>query len=313
LESFPTRLDQAGIRKWRDLSPAQQAELESVLHPDIVKEFRQTGSLNHPLVEADYLFVEADGKIRLGLPRRVDNFADAVYKGRVFRKKPTETPPPDDTMPTRPAAAPEDSGVRSKSGADTETGRNFSNFSPQEQAARAVRDLEYVYDFLNDLRAQNGYRHAPPTSPVKVRGSKLYVSDLSGEKARLQSEGIEFEVGTASEAAALLNHIAKNAGDLGQLSIPLKVVRRNGPNEIILETPSGRPIFVRVFDAPARAFMDSVSSGPDKQIVRTEVNEQGVVRFTVRYDLGAGFSSEAEFVYDPKVGGGQTYAPGSLP
>jgi hypothetical protein len=257
LESFQksNRLDMAGKLHWSQLTSSEQAELTAALHPDIIKEFRQTG-LNHPLMEAEYLFLGDGGRIRIGLPRRVDNFAKAVYGGQVFRNKTSRAPSPDgapsgDTMPTRPAASPEESGVRSNPDPETKVG-DFSNFSPQEQAAKAVRDLEYVYDFLNGLRAQNDFRYAPPTSPVKVRGSTRYVSDLSGDTAVLRNEGIEFQVDNARDAAKLINHIAKNAGDIGQLSIPLKFVRRNGPFEAILETPSGRPVFVRAFSPETR-------------------------------------------------------------
>lgn len=105
-------------------------------------------------------------------------------------------------------------------------------FPQQAEAALAVEAINLHYNILDGLRRKNGL--GDPTSPVPILEGR--VSD--------SGEGVTFVVKGVKEAQQFLDHIEAHVDDLGYRTISLKV-RSRTPHELILETPSGRPISVK--------------------------------------------------------------------
>lgn len=118
-----------------------------------------------------------------------------------------------------------------RSGRDGKTA-DVEPFPQQEQAKLAVASIDLQYNTLDGLRRRNGLGES--VSPVAVLESRVSES----------GEAVEFVVKTPQESETLLDHIQANVDTLTYGALPLKV-RSRTENELILDTPSGRPISVK--------------------------------------------------------------------
>lgn len=240
LETFATRLDQKGIYKWDSLSPAQQEQLGSELHPDIVGALRKGTTLNHGrLIEADYLFVGTDGQIRMGLPRRLSDFAEAVYEGRIFQDvKNAQSVRDRADHSTVVGRAP-------RPGMGEIRGERSEPLTTDEATALAVDHL-YLQIFTHDQVVRlNGLEK--PKSPVEILEARTSASEPTEGKTTLHLEEIEFVVKSAKDAEKLSGYLTAEAeaGRLGTKQFRLVSQGITPSGEIILQAPGARPVYVR--------------------------------------------------------------------